>query len=270
MSTQYDAHMDMEEDDEETGGEMTLLEHLGELRRRVIYSFIAVAVGFGVSWTWVEEIFKYILLPLEAAAPEAGMGQINYKDLTEPFFTLIKTAIVAGVFLAIPVIFYQIWKFVAPGLYKHERRMAVPFVIIASVFFFIGTTFCYQFVMPYGFEFLFKFSQGVDANPTLMMSEHYNLAIKLLLAFGIVFEMPVAAMFLSAVGVITHRTLIEYWRISVVAAFIFAAMLTPPDIGTQLAMAIPLIILYGISIGVAYIFTTRRERKEKAMMDELG
>ncbi|MEM1347087.1 MAG: twin-arginine translocase subunit TatC [Myxococcota bacterium] len=268
MSTDFEAHMDAE--DEEAGGEMTLLEHLAELRRRVVYSFIAVAVGFGVSWTWVEDLFTFILVPLEAAAPEAGMGQINYKDLTEPFFTLIKTAIIAGVFLAIPVILYQIWKFVAPGLYKHERRLALPFVAIASAFFFVGASFCYYFVMPYGFEFLFKFSQGVDANPTLMMSEHYNLAIKLLLAFGIVFEMPVAAMFLSAVGVITHRTLIEYWRISVVVAFIFAAMLTPPDIGTQLAMAIPLIVLYGISIGVAYVFTTRRERRDEAIMDELG
>lgn len=249
-------------------GQMTLFEHLAELRKRMIYCLVAVGVGFGVSWTWAEEIFAFILVPLQKAAPTKEMAQIHYKDLIEPFFTLVKTSFVAAIFLAIPFILYQLWQFIAPALYKEEKRLAIPFVFLASLFFFGGASFCYFFVMPYGFNFLFKFSMGFS-NPMLMMSEHYSLAIKLLLAFGVVFEMPVVAMFLSAMGVITHRTLITYWRYSVVASFIFAAILTPPDIGTQIAMAVPLVILYGVSIIVAYFFTRSRERKEAALLASL-
>jgi sec-independent protein translocase protein TatC len=242
------------------GGEMSIFDHLAELRRRLIYSMVAVAVGFSVSWTWRNEIFQFILEPLKVAAPTAEMAQIHYKDLTEPFFTLIKTSLTAGVFLGLPVILWQVWKFIAPGLYAHERKLAIPFVVLATLFFLGGASFCYYFVMPYGFAFLFKFSDEVSS-PTLMMQEHYGLALKLLLAFGAVFELPVAAMFLSALGIITHETLIKHWRISVVASFIFAAVLTPPDVGTQIAMAIPLVILYGVSIVVAYFFTKQRERR---------
>lgn len=247
------------------GHEMTLFEHLAELRRRLIYSMIAIAGGFSVAWTWREDIFGFILVPLQKAAPTAEMATIHYKDLTEPFFTLVKTSFTAGIFLAIPVILFQIWKFIAPGLYPEEKRMAIPFVILATLFFLGGASFCYYFVMPFGFAFLFQFSDAVSS-PTLMMQEHYGLALKMLLAFGAIFEMPVAAMFLSALGVITHETLIKHWRISIVFSFIFAAILTPPDVGTQIAMAIPLVILYGISIGVAYFFTKRRERKQAAEM----
>lgn len=250
-------------------GQMTLFEHLTELRKRLVYSLIAVAGGFAVSWTWAEEIFKFILVPLEKAAPAKGMSTIHYQDLTEPFFTLIKTSLTAGIFIAIPVILYQIWKFIAPALYENEKRLAIPFVVLATLFFFGGASFCYYFVMPYGFNFLFKFSAGFST-PTLMISKHYSLATRLLLAFGAVFELPVVSMFLSAMGVITHHTLIKYWRISVVCAFIFAAILTPPDVGTQIAMAIPLIILYGISIIVAYFFTKRHEKRRAKEMEELG
>ena len=249
-------------------GQMTLFEHLRELRKRVIYSIIAIFTGFCVCWTWAEDIFRFILVPLEKAAPHADMSKIHYKDLIEPFFTLVKTALVAGIFLAIPVVLYQIWKFVAPALYQDEKRLAIPFVFLATLFFFGGASFCYLFVMPFGFSFLFKFSQGFS-NPMLMMSEHYALAMKLLLAFGAVFELPVISMFLSAMGVITHRTLIDYWRPAIIVSFVVAAILTPPDIGTQIAMAIPLIILYGVSIIVAYFFTKHHERKHAAMMAEL-
>ena len=250
----------------EAEGEMTLFEHLAELRRRLIISMVAIGAGFAVAWTWVEDIFLFILEPLKQAAPDIDMATMNYKDLTEPFFVLLKTALVAGIFFAIPVILWQIWKFIVPALYEHERKLAIPFVFIATMFFLGGSSFCYYFVMPYGFNFLFLFSQSVG-NPTLMMSEHYDLAVKLLLAFGAIFEMPVVAMFLSALGVITHHTLIKHWRVSVVGSFIFAAILTPPDVGTQVAMAIPLVILYGVSIGVAYFFTKRRERREQLQME---
>lgn len=241
-------------------GEMTLFEHLAELRRRLVISIIAVLVGAIVAWTWRNELFLFILQPLKDAAPTAEMAQVHYKELTEPFFVLLKTAGTAGVFLGLPVILWQIWGFIAPGLYRHERRIAIPFVFLATIFFFAGAAFCYYFVMPYGFAFLFAFSDPVST-PNIMMQDHYSFALRLLLAFGAVFEMPVVAMFLSAIGLITHHTLIKYWRYAVVAAFVFAAILTPPDVGTQVAMAVPLVILYGVSILVAMFFTKSRERR---------
>ena len=244
---------------------MTIIEHLAELRVRGVYALGAAIVGAIISWIWVEELFTFLLQPLEVAAMRAGMADkleaVNYKDIIEPFFTLMKTAMVGGIFLAIPIILYNIWAFVAPGLYKHEKRLAAPFVVLATLFFLMGAGFCYYFVMPYGFQFLLEFNKNVG-QPVIMMREHYALSMKLLLAFGAVFELPVLAMFLSALGVITHRTLIKFWRYAVLAAFVFAAVLTPPDVITQLAMAVPLVILYFISIGVAYVFTTRRERAE--------
>ncbi len=255
------------DEEEEVGGEMTLFEHLGELRKRLIYCVVAVLIGAIVSWTWRNELFMFILEPLKIAAPTAEMAKVHYKDLTEPFFVLLKTSVTAGIFLGLPVILWQIWGFVAPGLYRHERRVAIPFVFLATIFFLFGASFCYYFVMPFGFAFLFKFSDPVST-PNIMMQEHYGFALRLLLAFGVVFEMPVVAMFLSAIGLITHRTLIKYWRYSVVAAFIFAALLTPPDVGTQVAMAVPLVILYGVSILVAWFFTSRREKKAAAAEQE--
>lgn len=256
---------ELSEHEEAVEGQMTLFEHLTELRRRLIYALIAVAAGCGISWTWAEEIFQFILVPLDRAAPQKGMSTVHYQSLTEPFFTLLKTSLVAGVFLAIPVILWQIWKFIAPALYPDEKRLAAPFVLIATLFFFGGGAFCYYVVMPYGFNFLFIFGDQVaGAKATIMVSEHYALATRLLLAFGAVFELPVICMFLSAMGLITHRTLIKYWRVSVVGSFIFAAMLTPPEVITQVAMAVPLILLYGLSIIVAYFFTVRREARERA------
>lgn len=256
--SQVDEPRDPSEQD--ISGEMTLFEHLAELRRRLIISIIAIVVGAVIAWSFRNELFLVILQPLKDAAPNAKMANVHYKDLTEPFFVLLKTSVTAGVFIGLPVILWQIWGFIAPGLYKHERRIAVPFVFLATIFFLIGASFCYFFVMPYGFAFLFAFSDPVST-PNIMMQEHYNFALRLLLAFGVVFEMPVVAMFLSAIGLITHRTLIKYWRYSVIAAFVFAALLTPPDVGTQMAMAVPLVILYGVSILVAWFFTSRREKK---------
>ena len=240
----------------------------GPCHIRTFAGIIAIAVGSSIAWIFKEELYALLLRPLQQAAPTAEMAQIHYKDLVEPFFIMLKTAIVGGVFLSLPVVLWQLWKFIAPGLYAHEKRMAMPFVISATAFFLLGSYFCYALVMPFGFEFLFKFSDNIST-PTLMMEEHYGLALKMLLAFGAIFEMPVIAMFLSAIGVITHHTLIKHWRAAIVISFVFAAVLTPPDVGTQVAMAIPLTILYGISIVAAYFFTKRNERKRAEMMAEL-
>ena len=249
--------------EEDLGSEMSLFDHLKELRLRLIYALGAVLIGAILSWNWRNDIFLFLLKPLQDAAPVADMAKVHYKDLTEPFFVMLKTSITAGIFFALPVILWQVWRFIAPGLYQHERRTAIPFVIMATLFFLFGASFCYYFVMPFGFAFLFKFSDPIST-ANLMIQEHYNFTLRMLLAFGAVFELPVLAMFLSAIGVITHHTLIKYWRHSVLGSFILAAILTPPDVATQIAMAVPMCLLYGVSIIVAWFFTTRRERRERA------
>lgn len=241
---------------------MSFLGHLGELRRRVMYSLGAVFAAFLVAWHFRVELFAFLQQPLIEAAPEISQATLHQEDLAEVFFTLLKTSLLAAIFAASPVLLYHIWKFIAPGLYPNERKAVIPFMTLGTFFFFLGASFCYYLVIPLGYAFLYDFSAPV-AEPVLMIQAYFSLTIKLLLAFGIVFEMPVVTMFLSAVGIITHRHLLKQWRIAVVAAFIIAAMLTPPDVITQALLAGPMILLYMISIGIAYVLTTRRERREE-------
>lgn len=242
---------------------MSFLSHLGELRRRVVFSLAGVLVAFLICWAFKYTLFDFLQQPLILAAPEMQDAQLHQKDLAEVFFTLLKTCLLAAVFVASPIILYNIWKFVAPGLYPNEKRAAIPFMTLGTLFFFLGASFCYYLVIPLGYGFLYEFSAPV-ADPTLMIDEYFALTTKLLLAFGLVFELPVATLFLSGVGLLTHRTLIKQWRIAVVIAFILAAMLTPPDVITQVMLAGPMLVLYLISVVIAYVLTTRREKRLKA------
>lgn len=239
---------------------MSILEHLGELRTRVIRSLVAFAVGFAIAWTWVEQIFLMLQWPLQSAAPDAALAQMHHKDLAEPFFVLLKTAMFGGVFLSVPFILYQMWLFIGPGLYDHEKKAVLPFVALSYVFFLIGAAFCFWVVLPKGYEFLLTFSLPIS-QPELMMSEYLAITTKLVIGFGAIFQLPVIIMFLSSIGIVTHRHLLKFWRYAVVIAFIVAAILTPPDVVTQVLMAVPLCILYFLSIGVAWYFTTKRERR---------
>ena len=263
-------HMALYEDrqvDPYADARMSIMEHLRELRVRVIRSLIAVSVGVAISWTWVEQLFEFLLEPLRKAAPELSLAQMHHKDLAEPFFVLLKTAMFSGAFLAMPFILYQVWAFIAPGLYSHEKKAVFPFVILSTLFFVFGSGFCYVFVMPEGYKFLLKFALDVS-QAELMMSEYLGITTKLLLGFGLIFELPVFSMFLARIGLITHRHLLKYWRYSVVASFIIAAMLTPPDVVTQMLMAGPMVALYFLSIAVAWYFTWSRERAEAKAAQE--
>lgn len=242
---------------------MSVFEHLRELRTRFLKSFIAIAVGFAICWTWAEPLFEFLLVPLRAAASEESLAQMHHKDLAEPFFVLLKTALLGGVFLAIPVVMYQMWSFVSPGLYDNEKKAILPFMVASTIFFVFGGSFCYWIVMPQGYGFLLGFSETVS-QPELMMSEYLSLTSKLLIGFGIIFQVPVVTSFLARVGLITHVHLITYWRHSVVVSFIVAAILTPPDVVTQVMMAVPLVVLYSLSIIVAWYFTRQRQKKEAA------
>ncbi|MDF1536957.1 MAG: twin-arginine translocase subunit TatC [bacterium] len=226
--------------------------HLEELRKRLIVSAIAVGVGFLVCYAFKDRIFEFVAIPLIASLPENNSWMI-FTGVTEAFFTYLKVSLLAGVFLSLPILFYQFWAFIAPGLHAQERRTVVPFVIFSTLFFITGASFGYFVVFPFGFKFLLGFATDV-IRPFPSLKEYLSFATKLLLAFGFVFEMPLITYFLARIGLLTHQMLTKNRRYFIVVAFIGAAVLTPPDVVTQLFMAGPLIILFEISVVVARIF----------------
>ncbi|MGM0555738.1 MAG: twin-arginine translocase subunit TatC [Myxococcota bacterium] len=240
---------------------MSIIEHLGELRTRLLYSLIAIGVGAIVGWIWGEQVLAFLKLPLIESGMELEATDIHHKGLAEPFYVMLKISLLAGVFMASPYVLYQAWKFVAPGLYADEKKIALPFVFVGTIFFFTGAAFCYYGVLPFGYRFLLEFGMQVS-KPELMLEEYISLTTKLMFVFGAVFELPVFAMFLSALGVIDHNTLLKYWRGAVVGSFVLGAFLTPADPMTMMLLAVPLVILYFLSVGVAWLFARRRDKDD--------
>jgi sec-independent protein translocase protein TatC len=241
--------------------QMPLTAHLEELRWRLIKSLLAVTVAFIGTYNFADRLFEFLTRPLMALNPHSV--ELIGTGVTEAFFTKLKVAFIAAVFAASPVIFYQAWMFVAPGLYDREKRHARPFVFFATLFFLLGATFCYVVVFPVGYRFFIEEYQNIGVSPSLRIGEYMSFTARMLLAFGITFELPVVTFFLARLGLITHRTMLGYARYAVLAIFIIAAVLTPgPDIASQFLMAAPLFVLYGISIGVAYMFSTARPDAE--------
>lgn len=231
---------------------MPLTAHLEELRTRLVRALVAVAVGAIACWLVIEHLIAFLLAPLERLRPAESL--VIGTGLTEAFFTKLKVAVIGGIFVAAPVVFYQAWRFVAPGLYDRERRVALPFSLAASFFFVAGAAFCYWLVFPVAFQFFLKEYGTIGVEPALRISEYLTFASRMLLAFGVTFELPVATFFLARVSLVTHRTLIEWWRYAVVGIFVAAAVLTPgPDMASQFLMAAPLLALYLLSIGVAFV-----------------
>ncbi|MGO9453857.1 MAG: twin-arginine translocase subunit TatC [Candidatus Binataceae bacterium] len=236
-------------------GRMSLIEHLQELRVRLLRAAIALAVGFIIAYAIDDQIFTALTWPIR----EVSHGKILLigTGVGEAFFTKIKVALIAGLFIASPAVFYEIWKFIAPGLLQSERRMARPFVISATFFFIAGGYFCWAVVFKIGYAFFLSQYASIDITPTIRISEYLAFSTRLLLAFGITFEMPIFAFFLTQLGIIDYKMMIHYLRYAILAIFIVAAALTPPDMISQFLLAIPLLILYGLSIGVAYVFRAR-------------
>ena len=242
------------------GKEMSLLDHLEELRVRLVRVLIAAGVGFAICFAYAEKILELMLQPLKEVLPPSSTIQTT--ALTEGFFVSMKAAFVAGLFLASPVIFYQIWSFVAPGLYEEERKLAIPVALFTALCFISGAGFGYYVVFPFGFTFLANYASDiVTLNPKL--SEYYSLALGLLFAFGIIFEMPVFIFFLARFGVVDHIWLRQKRRWAIVVFFVVAAVLTPtPDAVNQILMAAPMVVLYEISIWVAYFFGKKKRKPE--------
>ena len=258
-----DDDSDAEEPEEERP--MTLLEHLGELRRRLVRSFLGIAVGFLICYGFAKELFYYLSLPLLAVMPPDA--KFIYTGVAEGFFVDLKVSLVAGVFLSCPFIFYQIWAFIAPGLYDEEKKYIVPLAFCSALFFLGGAVFCYFVVFPFAFEFFMSYStENIVA--MLSISEYLGFALKMLIAFGLIFEMPLFSFFLARMGLVTADRMRSVRKYAVLAVFIIAAILTPPDVFSQLMMAGPMLILYEISILVAAAFGRRKPKPEKKDEEE--
>jgi sec-independent protein translocase protein TatC len=237
------------------------LSHLEELRKRLVVCAIAVGAGFVLSYIFSEQLFSVLTLPLTEVLPPES--KLIFTSLPEMFIVYIKAALIAGIILASPVIFYEIWLFVTPGLYQTEKRYAIPFVLFSSILFSSGALFGYFIVFPYGFKFFMGFAtEDIQALPSV--KEYFSFAIRLLMAFGLVFEMPVVVFFLTKIGLITPEVMKKYRKFAILGAFMVAAILTPPDAATQLMMAVPIIILYELSIFIGKgAYRKRKESSEK-------
>ena len=240
---------------------MPLTAHLEELRTRIIRSLLAIAAGFVASYGFSNPLVAWLLRPLTAIRPDQAL--VIGTGVTDAFFTKLKVAAIAGIFVASPIVFYQAWQFVAPGLYERERRVALPFSAAATFFFVAGALFCYYLVFPVAFTFFLDEFTSVGISPQIRVSEYLTFTSRMLLAFGATFELPVVTFFLARIGLLTHRMMIAGARYAIVVIFIVAAVLTPgPDVASQMLMATPLLVLYALSIGIAYLAGRRATTEE--------
>jgi len=248
---------------------MPLLEHLIELRQRLLYSILAFFACFILAYYFHSQIFNFLVAPLQHVFEGQSGRRMIFTAPTEAFFTYIKVAFFAGVFLAFPVIASQLWMFVAPGLYKHEKGAFRPFLIATPVMFTLGAALLYYVVLPVALKFFasFEVPAGEGALPIQLeakMSEYLSLVMTLILAFGISFELPVLLLLLVRVGIVSAQALAEKRRYAVVAVVAFAGLVTPPDVLSQLSLAIPMYLLYEASIWIGYAIERRRSEREEA------
>ena len=234
--------------------------HLAELRKRLMISIAAVFVMFVICFGFWEHILDWMIMPLKEALP-AGSNVI-FTKVGEAFFTALKVSFFAALICSLPIIFWQLWLFIAPGLYEHEKKLVLPFVIAATGMFVAGALFAYYIVFPFGFSYLINFgSQLFTALPSI--GEYVGFFTKLMFGFGIAFELPVITFFLAKLGLVTDESLKNFFKYAIIIIFAVAALLTPPDILSQLLMAGPLVILYGVSILIARIVNPAKKEDEE-------
>jgi sec-independent protein translocase protein TatC len=242
--------------DDDAGGKMSFLEHLDELRKRIVWALLALVVGFIICCFFIPQIFDFIMRPLQQMLPPGGT--LVYTEPTEAFVLYIKMALIAGLLLASPMVFLQVWLFVAPGLYAHEKKWAIPFVVMSSFFFVVGAAFAHYVVFPLTWRFFVGFTTDII---TFMprIEPAFSLYLRLVLAFGIVFQMPTLVLFLARMGVLTARFMVKNFKYAVLLIIIISAVITPDGGGVSLvAMAGPLMVLYVFSIGLAWAFGKKK------------
>jgi sec-independent protein translocase protein TatC len=254
---------DDEDDDSniDAGSKMSFLEHLDELRKRLIYIVYSLIAGCTIAYIFIGKIFSFIMKPMYAMLPHDAAGRagtLMYTAGPEPFMLYIKIGFLAGIFIASPLILWQVWKFIAPGLYSHEKKFAIPFVLMSTIFFVAGGLFAHYVAFPVTWLFFNSFSTDYMVFMP-KIDEAFSLYTKMLLGSGLIFEMPTLVLFLARMGVISGRMLLKYFKYAFLAIFIIAAIISPgTDMASQLVMAVPMLGLYVISIVIAFIFQKRR------------
>ncbi len=247
---------------------MPLLDHLIELRKRLIYSLIGFVLCFFVSFYFAETIFEFLVAPLAGQLERTGARMI-YTALHEAFFTYVKVAFFAAAFISFPLICTQIWLFVAPGLYRNDKRAFLPLLVATPVLFFLGGALVYYFIFPLAWDFFLDFQKpGTEGTLAIEMEpkvdQYLSLVMQLIFAFGIGFELPVLLILLARVGIVSSEGLAAKRRYAIVGVFIAAAVLTPPDVISQIGLAVPIILLYEVSIIGARIVEKKRAAREAA------
>jgi len=240
--------------------EMTFLEHLEDLRKRLFYSAIVLVAAVIPCWIFAKDFFEILAKPVTQYLPQGT--KMVFLQLTGPFMLYMKTAFLAALIFTSPFIFLQLWYFVAPGLYQKEKKNVFPFVFFTTVFFALGILFGYKLVFPWACRFFLQL--GKDFAPQLTVDQYFNFALRVLLGIGLVFELPTLIYFLSKIGVITARWMIRNFKYAVLVIFVIAAVITPtPDMITQSIVAIPMVALYGLSILIALVVAKNKARKKK-------
>lgn len=219
---------------------MSFVDHLEELRWRLFKAILSVVIMAIVAFYFSDWIFRFLLVPL-------GDTKLYVTEVTGSFYAYLKIALFAGIFGAFPIVFYQLWMFVAPGLYKHEKKVVIPLVLISSALFLVGAGFCYVVVLPLALKFLIGFS-GDLLNPIITVGSYISFAGLLMVTFGLAFELPIIAFFLGKMGLISSQFLARGRRYAIVIILVIAAIITPPDVFTQVVLAIPIYFLYEVSI----------------------
>jgi sec-independent protein translocase protein TatC len=243
---------------------MSLFDHLDELRKRITYALIGLSVTFVPCWYYVQEIFDFLARPIHDLLPEGQ--KLAFLGVTDPFILYFKVAALAAVFLASPFLLYQVWGFVAPGLYRKEKLYALPFVFFATLFFLAGGAFAYYIAFPFAVQFLLAMGQHFQA--VITIERYFGFMLTVILGLGLMFELPILILLLAMIGVVTPRFLVKYFRHAVVIIFIVAAIITPtPDVVNLCLFAVPAILLYLLGVAGAFVVYRMRSKNAAAEAD---